>query len=220
MTTLSSVSVALILTVLPPPFPEASTPLADESDPDTSADPTATSAAPTFPPALAAASLIKSFHRVLCASDLNLMILEALATDAVRSEEWSGATPMEESALEVSGSFSAALIAADASSIFPAPSHTQIAFDCPAAARLENRMAPAPRPDSGVAGHTCLPLPSKSNSELLCASTRTKQGIHRRRPNETLSTLTLAATTRPALATSTDPASLKMSDPVMLASSS
>ena len=39
--------------------------LADESDPATSADPTATSAAPTFPPALAAASLIKSFHRVL-----------------------------------------------------------------------------------------------------------------------------------------------------------
>ena len=67
MTTLSSVSVALILTVLPPPawFPEASTPLADESDPATSADPTATSAAPTFPPALAAASLIKSFHQVL-----------------------------------------------------------------------------------------------------------------------------------------------------------
>ena len=129
---------------------------------------------------------------------------------------------MEESALEVSGSFSAALIADDASSIFPAPSHTQIAFDCPAAARLENRMAPAPRPDSGVAGHTCLPLPSKSNSELLCASNRTKHGIHRRRPNETLSTLTLAATTRPFALdpTSTDPASLKMSDPLMLAVSS
>ena len=169
---------------------------------------------------------MRSLHRTLCSSDLNRMILDALATAETRSRQTSSPSPppplppfpsFASSPDEDRLLLSAARIAATASDILLAPSHTTIALGCPTAALLENRTAPAPRPDNDVGGNTFLPLESKRTSEFVGSSTRIAQGTHRSRPNETFRTDTLAAftATDPACVTSTDdPTSLKTSDPV------
>mmetsp|Transcript_11366 Transcript_11366/g.47557 ORF Transcript_11366/g.47557 Transcript_11366/m.47557 type:complete len:201 (-) Transcript_11366:421-1023(-) len=166
---------------------------------------------------------MRSLQRELCSSDLNRMILDVLATAGTRSRQTSSPSPPFPSSPDEVCLLSAARIAATASDILLAPSHTTIALGCPTAALLENRTAPAPRPDNGVGGNTFLPLESKRTSEFVGSSTRIAQGTHRSRPNETFRTDTLAALTPtdPACVTSTDdPTSLKISDPLALAASS